>query len=72
MKRLTFAMLALAIAAGALAEETAPTLSPAAMKLMGDWNWWMPRWLDRALPRIALDTEEDQEPAASRTELQPA
>ena len=23
-------------------------LVPAAMKLMGRWNWWMPAWLDRA------------------------
>jgi RND superfamily putative drug exporter len=42
------------------------------MKLMGDWNWWMPRWLDRVLPRIALETEGDAEPAESRPELQPA
>ena len=47
-------------------------LVPAAMKLMGDWNWWMPRWLDRILPRIALETEGDQEPAAPRPALQPA
>ncbi|MGZ5359407.1 MAG: MMPL family transporter [Solirubrobacterales bacterium] len=25
-------------------------LLPAAMKLLGDWNWYLPRWLDRALP----------------------
>jgi RND superfamily putative drug exporter len=27
-------------------------LVPAAMKLMGDANWWTPRWLDRLLPAI--------------------
>ena len=27
-------------------------LVPAAMKLMGDANWWIPRWLDRLLPAI--------------------
>jgi RND superfamily putative drug exporter len=48
-------------------------LVPAAMKLMGDWNWWMPAWLDRILPHIALETEGDEEPAEpSRPELQPA
>jgi RND superfamily putative drug exporter len=26
-------------------------LVPATMRLMGDWNWWMPRWLDQILPR---------------------
>jgi RND superfamily putative drug exporter len=25
-------------------------LVPATMKLLGDWNWWLPRWLDRILP----------------------
>jgi uncharacterized membrane protein YdfJ with MMPL/SSD domain len=25
-------------------------LVPAAMELLGKWNWWMPRWLDRVLP----------------------
>ena len=27
-------------------------LVPATMSLLGDLNWWMPRWLDRLLPRI--------------------
>lgn len=25
-------------------------LVPAVLKLMGKWNWWIPRWLDRILP----------------------
>ena len=25
-------------------------VAPALMRLMGDWNWWLPRWLDRVLP----------------------
>jgi RND superfamily putative drug exporter len=29
-------------------------LVPAAMQLLGDWNWWFPRWLDKRLPRIDL------------------
>jgi RND superfamily putative drug exporter len=28
---------------------------PAAMELMGRWAWWMPRWLRRRLPRVALE-----------------
>ncbi|HZG95500.1 MAG TPA: MMPL family transporter [Mycobacteriales bacterium] len=39
-------------------------LVPAAMKLMGDWNWWMPRWLDRILPTIELESHEDAPVAA--------
>jgi RND superfamily putative drug exporter len=30
-------------------------LVPAAMKLLGDWNWWMPSWLDRLLPDLSFD-----------------
>jgi RND superfamily putative drug exporter len=25
---------------------------PAAMRLLGDWNWWLPAWLDRRLPHV--------------------
>jgi RND superfamily putative drug exporter len=34
-------------------------LVPAAMKLMGRWNWWMPASLDRWLPRISLETTDE-------------
>ena len=30
-------------------------LVPAAMKLLGGWNWWMPSWLDRALPDLSFE-----------------
>jgi RND superfamily putative drug exporter len=33
-------------------------LVPAAMKLMGSWNWWMPSWLDRALPDLSFEGGE--------------
>ena len=32
-------------------------LVPAAMQLMGKWNWWLPGWLDRILPHIDLEGE---------------
>jgi RND superfamily putative drug exporter len=31
-------------------------LVPAAMKLLGDWNWWMPSWLDRLLPDFSFES----------------
>jgi RND superfamily putative drug exporter len=31
-------------------------LVPALMQLLGRANWWMPRWLDRAVPRLAPET----------------
>jgi RND superfamily putative drug exporter len=39
-------------------------LVPAAMKLMGSWNWWMPAWLDRILPRLSFEgSTPEPEPA---------
>jgi RND superfamily putative drug exporter len=33
-------------------------LVPATMELLGDANWWLPKWLDRILPRIQIEGEE--------------
>ena len=33
------------------------TLVPAVMALLGDKAWWMPRWLDRALPHFDIEGE---------------
>jgi RND superfamily putative drug exporter len=33
-------------------------LVPATMELLGDSNWWLPRWLDRALPKVAVEGED--------------
>jgi RND superfamily putative drug exporter len=30
-------------------------LVPATMELLGDRNWWLPRWMDRVLPRLDLE-----------------
>jgi RND superfamily putative drug exporter len=30
-------------------------LVPATMKLLGDWNWWLPGWLDRLLPNLDVE-----------------
>jgi RND superfamily putative drug exporter len=27
-------------------------VAPALMRLFGDWNWYLPRWLDRLLPEV--------------------
>ena len=35
-------------------------LVPAAMKLMGEWNWWMPGWLDRLLPNLSFEGGEPE------------
>jgi RND superfamily putative drug exporter len=30
-------------------------LVPATMELLGDWNWWLPKWLERILPRVHVE-----------------
>jgi RND superfamily putative drug exporter len=30
-------------------------LVPATMELLGDKNWWLPKWLDRILPRLNVE-----------------
>jgi RND superfamily putative drug exporter len=35
-------------------------LVPSTMELLGDRNWWLPRWLDRVLPVVHVEaTDED-------------
>jgi RND superfamily putative drug exporter len=40
-------------------------LVPATMELLGDRNWWLPRWLDRIIPHVSVEgatqVEEDDE-----------
>jgi RND superfamily putative drug exporter len=37
-------------------------LVPATMELMGDFNWWVPKWLDRILPNIDFESSGAQHP----------
>ena len=30
-------------------------LVPAVMQLLGKWNWWIPSWLERRLPRLDVE-----------------
>ena len=41
-------------------------LVPATMELLGDRNWWLPKWLDRVVPRLHVEpsTDVDAEIAA--------
>jgi RND superfamily putative drug exporter len=38
-------------------------LLPATMKLLGEWNWYLPRWLGW-LPRLRVEGRVAAEPAA--------
>lgn len=48
--------LAVAVALDAFVLRT--LLVPALMHLLGGANWWIPRWLDRRLPRISIEPPE--------------
>jgi RND superfamily putative drug exporter len=37
-------------------------LLPATMRLLGDWNWWLPRWL-QWLPHVTVEGELPDEDA---------
>ncbi|MBV9953313.1 MAG: MMPL family transporter [Acidimicrobiia bacterium] len=47
-------------------------LVPATMELLGDRNWWVPRWLDRILPHIEVEGRDvtDEEPELTEPELE--
>jgi RND superfamily putative drug exporter len=48
-------------------------LVPATMELLGDRNWWIPKWLDRILPNIDVEGHGDVpavEEASDDAELQ--
>ncbi|AZP22105.1 MMPL family transporter [Streptomyces aquilus] len=59
-------MLGLGLAVSVLIDATVVRLLmvPAVMTLLGPHAWWTPRWLDRMLPHI--DAEGEQEPAEER------
>jgi len=44
-------------------------LVPATMELLGDANWWIPRWLDRLLPRISVEAEDATDRAVLADEI---
>jgi RND superfamily putative drug exporter len=54
-------------------------LVPATMELLGDRNWWLPRWLDRILPNLDVEghaeplpeDEDEREPAPAVREPEP-
>ena len=35
------------------------TLVPAFLTLMGEKSWYMPRWLDRILPNVTIESPHD-------------
>ncbi|WP_037782288.1 MMPL family transporter [Streptomyces sp. HGB0020] len=58
--------LAAAVALDAFILRTA--LVPAAMHLLGKSNWWLPAWLEKRLPHLAVEPKEDAEPESPATD----
>ena len=46
-------------------------LLPATMRLLGDWNWWLPRWLGW-LPHVTIEGDVEDEPGQDATIDAPA
>ncbi|HEY9524879.1 MAG TPA: MMPL family transporter [Thermopolyspora sp.] len=65
---LTFMEMGIGLAAAILIDATIirAVLLPATMKLLGDWNWYLPRWLEW-LPRISHGDDDDPDPHAIAT-----
>src|SRR3546814_9696415 len=55
-------------------------LVPSVLELIGPANWWLPRWLDRRLPHLAVDVSDplvqaildDEDSAAAGLGAEPA
>lgn len=64
-------MLGLGLAVAILVDATIirMVLVPATMALLGKANWWLPGWLDRLLPRVAVEGVTDVEVEDDEVEI---
>jgi putative drug exporter of the RND superfamily len=46
-------------------------LVPSTMALLGRWNWWLPSWLDRLLPRLDAEVSFVPEPSPAQVSTPP-
>jgi putative drug exporter of the RND superfamily len=62
-----FQQMGFGVAAALLIDATIirSVLLPAAMRLLGDWNWYLPHWLDW-LPRVQIEAQPAVAPGAPR------
>jgi RND superfamily putative drug exporter len=60
-------LIGLGLAAAVLVDATIVRmiLVPATMELLGRRNWWMPRWLDRVVPHLAIERGATDVPGPS-------
>ena len=46
-------------------------LVPAVMQLLGPANWWLPRWIGRAIPSLAVEPNLDHLAGGGRVDTWP-
>jgi len=46
-------------------------LVPAVMQLLGPANWWLHRWLERAIPNVAVESSAAHVPSEGKAPAQP-
>ena len=63
MRAMKLMGLGLAVAVAVDATIVRIVLVPATMELLGNANWWLPRWLDRVLPHLAVEGSPSHTPA---------
>ncbi len=59
--------LGLGLAVAVLVDATVirSVLLPASMRLLGEWNWWLPRWLGW-LPKVTIELEDEGHASGGR------
>ena len=64
LSSLEFKQMGVGLAAAILIDATIirGVLLPATMKLLGEWNWWLPSWLEW-LPEVEAEPEAEPQPA---------
>ena len=55
LRALKLVGLGLAVAVAVDASVVRVVLVPATMELLGDANWWFPRWLSRVVPEVHVE-----------------
>ncbi len=70
----TIKMMGVGLATAVLVDATLIrlVLVPATMKLLGNANWWFPRWLDRLAPNIDIEGEQWLPAPEHEDDLRPA
>ncbi len=69
----TIKMMGVGLATAVLVDATLVrlVLVPATMKLLGNANWWFPKWLDRLAPNIDIEGEQWLPAPEHEADLQP-